>query len=205
MAAQEVIEYAVAQLTLPGQSVNGDRHLVMRQNAGVVAAVVDGLGHGSEAALAAEAALQTLGACLSGDVPLLLRRCHESLRGTRGAVMTVASFDPSSATMSWFGVGNVEGILVRPVAGTSNAEKMFVRRRAGVVGQKLPPLRPATMSLQPEDTVILATDGISGEFFEAPGWRQSPQKLADHLLSRYALGTDDALLLVIRWLGAEHA
>jgi len=38
----------------------------------------------------------------------LLQRCHEGLRGTRGAALSVASIQTSSGFMTWSGVGNVE-------------------------------------------------------------------------------------------------
>ena len=40
------IEWGVATRALPGQAESGDRHLVQRFPDGVLAAVVDGLGHG---------------------------------------------------------------------------------------------------------------------------------------------------------------
>jgi len=48
------IEWAVAELAQPGQSESGDRHLVLPTPDGGLVAVVDGLGHGAEAANAAK-------------------------------------------------------------------------------------------------------------------------------------------------------
>jgi hypothetical protein len=60
--------------------------------AGGLVAVVDGLGHGAEAANAAKVAVRALER--GGDRPLaqLFRDCHQSLIGTRGAVISAASF-----------------------------------------------------------------------------------------------------------------
>src|SRR4029453_12896756 len=44
----------------------------------------------------------------------LMRECHQSLVGLRGAVMSVASIHATEETMTWLGVGNVEGLLLRP-------------------------------------------------------------------------------------------
>ena len=51
-------EWAVAFRPAPGELVCGDRHLVREQEGLVLAAVVDGLGHGTSAAEAAEAAAE---------------------------------------------------------------------------------------------------------------------------------------------------
>ena len=112
------IEWAVAELAQPGQSESGDRHLVLPTPDGGLVAVVDGLGHGAEAASAAKVAVRALER--GGDRPLaqLFRDCHQSLIGTRGAVISAASFSVPDQTMTWLGVGNVEGRLLRaPVSG----------------------------------------------------------------------------------------
>ena len=54
------IEWAVAELARPGQSESGDRHLVLSTADGGLVAVVDGLGHGAEAASAAKMAVMAL-------------------------------------------------------------------------------------------------------------------------------------------------
>src|SRR6266566_7052570 len=133
------IEWAVAELAQQGQSESGDRHLVLPTPDGGLVAVVDGLGHGAEAASAAKVAVRALER--GGDRPLaqLFRDCHQSLIGTRGAVISAASFSVPDETMTWLGVGNVEGRLLRaPVSGSPPPDALLVR--GGVVGAHLPPL-----------------------------------------------------------------
>jgi phosphoserine phosphatase RsbX len=86
------IDWAVAARPLAGQSVSGDRHAVAPFPAGALVGVIDGLGHGEEAAVAAAIAVATLTAHAHEPVISLLKRCHEQLKGTRGVVMSVASF-----------------------------------------------------------------------------------------------------------------
>jgi len=50
----------VASRPLPGEVVCGDRHLIKPTTDGVLAAVVDGLGHGDEATAAAKTAIAVL-------------------------------------------------------------------------------------------------------------------------------------------------
>jgi len=56
VTAPRLIEWGVATLALPGETQSGDRHLVKPVGSTVLVAVVDGLGHGAEAATAAQAA-----------------------------------------------------------------------------------------------------------------------------------------------------
>src|SRR5213594_2382462 len=108
------IEWAVAELVQRGQSESGDRHLVLSTVDGGLVAVVDGLGHGAEAASAAKVTVRALERGADRPIVQLLRDCHQSLIGTRGAVISAAAL--AFETMTWLGVGNVEGLLLRAPA-----------------------------------------------------------------------------------------
>src|SRR2546425_13287314 len=85
-----LIEWGVAALALPGEAQSGDLHLVKPIGTGVLVAVVDGLGHGAEAATAAQAAVAALERHATETPIALIERCHRALKGTRGVVMSVA-------------------------------------------------------------------------------------------------------------------
>lgn len=194
------IEWGVAGLPVKGQQQSGDSYLVQPVATGVLLAVVDGLGHGAEAAAAAELAVQTLQGHAGEAVISLVQRCHETIRGTRGVVVSLASIDGIQGTLTWLGVGNVEGLLISP-ADRQGPRRQTLVSRAGIVGAQLPPLAASVVPLTPGDLLILATDGIRTD----PGWQviftDPPQKIADRLLAKYSKETDDALVLVSRYLG----
>src|SRR5712692_7135198 len=108
-----LLEWGVATLPMPGEKESGDLHLVEPFRNGALVAVMDGLGHGAEAAVAARNAVETLKAHPDESVINLLNRCHESLRTTRGVVLGIAAFNAVEGTMTWLGVGNIEGMLFR--------------------------------------------------------------------------------------------
>lgn len=195
-----LIEWGVAALTLPGQAESGDRHVVQPFRGGLLVAVVDGLGHGDEAAAAARIAITALERHADHPVIPLLESCHEHLRSTRGAVLSLASFDGVEGTMTWLGVGNVEGQLVRADP-DANPRHESLLLRGGVVGRQLPPLHPSIIAIMPGDTLIFATDGIGGEFARGVTASDPPQETADRILARYGKRTDDALVLVARYVG----
>ena len=204
MPAPTLIDWGVARLTLTGEAESGDLHLVRAVRSGVLVSVVDGLGHGAEAAAAARAAVAALSRYADESVLPLLSRCHEALHGTRGVVMNVAVFDRADASMTWLGVGNVEGVLLYTDPAARGARTTLMTR-GGIVGSELPRLRAEVISLTPGDTLIFATDGIKDGFSDGLPAEAAPQQLADHILARHGKGTDDALVLVARYVGAGAA
>lgn len=195
-----MIEWGVATLTLPGQAESGDRHVIKAFPDGVLVAVVDGLGHGDEAAAVARIAVFTLEDHASGSVIPLLRRCHERLWATRGVVMSLASFNARDETMTWLGVGNVEGRLLRADPEAHPRQETLLLR-GGVVGHQLPPLSASIIPVVPGDTLIFVTDGVHHEFAEHVTSGDPPQRTAEKILAEYGKGTDDALVLVARYAG----
>jgi negative regulator of sigma-B (phosphoserine phosphatase) len=197
-----LIEWDIAQLTLEGQEKSGDRYFVKPLAHSVLVAVLDGLGHGDEAAAAAQVAVDTLEANSQHSVISLLRRCHEALRKTRGVVMSVALLNGLEGTITWAGVGNVEGVLMRAnLAKKPRRESLLLR--AGVLGGQLPEPHASIIPVMSGDTLILVTDGIRRGFDEEVTLRHRPKEIATHILSEHAKGSDDALVLVARYLGRE--
>jgi negative regulator of sigma-B (phosphoserine phosphatase) len=198
-----LIEWGVAAHTLAGEQESGDLSVVEWFPDGVLVAVIDALGHGQEAAVAARVAGATLHAHASEPVATLVRRCHEQLRFTRGVVMTVASFDARAGTMIWLGIGNVDGYLVRADSpdGTTKRRREAIVTRGGVVGFQLPTTNAVSLPLTPGDMLILATDGITSGFIGGHR-RGTPQEIADDILAQYGKTTDDALVFVARYHGA---
>jgi hypothetical protein len=199
-SSPSLLECGVAGLALPGQAVSGDRHLVQPFPNGVLVAAVDGVGHGEEAANAAAVAIATLESHADEAVLPLLLRCHEALRATRGAALTVASFNTLDGTMTWVGVGSVQGMLLRADRQAEPACELILLQ-GGIVGLQLPPLHSFVVHVAPGDTLLMATDGIRSGFGEGLRLADSPQRIADRILARDAKGTDDALVLVARYPG----
>jgi hypothetical protein len=73
--------------------------------------------------------------------------------------------------------------------------------RGGVVGFRLPPLQAVVIPVSAGDILIFATDGIRSGFDDGLNIHAPLQHLADTICSQYTKGTDDALVLVARYLG----
>jgi negative regulator of sigma-B (phosphoserine phosphatase) len=195
----DLVEFAVAGAALPGEPESGDLHLVANHADGVLVAAIDGLGHGPEAAQAARTARATLAEDPSGDLADLFFRAHGRLARSRGVVMSVASFTPHGR-LTWLGVGNVEGTLVRADEGAvRRADSILLL--GGVVGYQLPKLRPSSTTVERGDVLIFATDGIRGGYVAGLHPVANTNALAGRILTDYAKGDDDALVLVARYVG----
>lgn len=182
-----------------GQSVSGDMYYVQEYAEGkLIASVIDGLGGGTEAARAAQLALNTIQK--HPDLPLqeLVRQAHTALHNTRGAVIGVLRLDVAAAQANYIGVGNI-GVQVysrQPIKPIS---------KNGILGFRLPTLLELHYTYDPGDLFVLYSDGISQHFAQDTSitTRQLPQTMADSILAGYGKFTDDATVLVVKT--AEYA
>jgi len=195
-----MVEYGVAKYVLPGQGESGDHHLVCCNRKGILVAAIDGIGHGEEAANAAKTAAALLKSSADEPIISLVEQCHEKLRATRGVVLSLACIDPEHGMMTWLGVGNVQGVLMRGEAKGGNVQELLLLR-AGVVGSQLPALQATVLPIVRGDTLFFATDGVRGDFSSTLSARENPQRAADRILNQYRSGNDDALVLVSRLAG----
>jgi serine/threonine protein phosphatase PrpC len=195
-----LLDWSVAERAFAGETECGDACVVAPFAGGVLVGVIDGLGHGPEAAEAARVAIGSLKAAAAAQVIDLVRSCHDALRHTRGAALSLASFHEATGTMTWIGIGNVEGALFR-IDRNAPQPRDALMLRGGVVGYQLPPLRAATHQVHPGDVLVLATDGISGGFYSRSPVGRAAQEIAADILERYGKASDDALVLVATYLG----
>jgi negative regulator of sigma-B (phosphoserine phosphatase) len=196
------IEWDVASRALPGEQTSGDLYLVRPRSDGALVAVIDGLGHGNEATEAAKKAVETLNAYPEESIISLVRRCHDELKATRGAAMTVVLFNHQESTITALGIGNVEATLLR-ASPAVNPPQETVLLRGGVVGYQLPALHANVFPVCPGDLLIFATDGIRSDFTTKINFTESPRRMVERILEQSFRGVDDALVLAIRYAGAS--
>ena len=192
-------EYGLAKLVLPGETESGDQHLVCCNESGVLIAAVDGIGHGAEAANAARAAIGILRNGVGEPIISLVTACHEKLRTTRGVVLSLASVDVMHGLMTWLGVGNVQGVLVRAGKKAHSQETLLLR--GGVVGDHLPQLQAAVLPVAQGDLLVFATDGIRTDFVRTLSALENPQRTAERIMKNFCNHSDDALVLALRITG----
>jgi negative regulator of sigma-B (phosphoserine phosphatase) len=194
-----LVDWSAAILAVEGETVSGDMYLIQPFPGGILLAAVDGLGHGPEAADSAQIAITTLEKNPDQPIDLLVRSCHEALKNKRGVVMSLASIKKANNTMTWFGVGNVEGRLIRAYPDKGLAHDTLLLR-GGIVGHNLPALMPIVVPISKGDVLTFASDGIRSDFAENLNLNANPQQIVKDILARSAKNTDDSLVLVARYL-----
>ena len=198
------IEWAAKARARPGENVCGDRLIAVDVNGtGALLGVLDGLGHGADAAEAAKRGVDVLRAARAEPLDVLVQRCHRALSGTRGAAMTLAHIDFRSDTLSWIGIGNVTADLVaKHPAGVE--VRSSARLTGGIVGYRIPEaLTPQEVPIRPGDLLVIASDGIVEDHLDDIDFSASSLAIADHILHRHAKDNDDALVLAARHRGAS--
>jgi serine/threonine protein phosphatase PrpC len=200
VAADTILEWGVASSVHENEQISGDVHFVREGPDEALFAVIDGLGHGSQAAKAAQCAVDTLESNCHDSIPGMIAACHDNQRTLRGVVMSLARIEPKRGTLTWLGVGNVFGVLLRAQK-RNIAEHLLVR--PGIVGANLPTLHEMTVPIGPGDALVMATDGVSLGILPQVPRHLTAQEAAERLLSNSTAKEDDQLVLVVNVRSAQ--
>ncbi|MEI7501150.1 MAG: SpoIIE family protein phosphatase [Bacteroidota bacterium] len=195
IGANRKLEVGAASLCKPGELVNGDGYLVNHFGPDLcVAAVIDGLGHGSEANLASHLAREQI--ILKAELPVnvLMQHVHNALQGTRGSTIGLMRLDTENQKISYSGIGNIEGFLF-----TAEGKKNLMSY-GGIMGHNMRTPRVFDFDFKPGDFICLYSDGITTHWkFDDVSWNEHPQKSAEYILNHFSRRNDDATVLIIRY------
>lgn len=182
----------------------GDAWCVHEHRGQTTILVADGLGHGVEAAAAADAAIASFERTRENTIPEILRAMHAALRPTRGAAVSVARLDTGARSICFAGVGNVAGALL-----SAEGSRGLVSS-PGIVGHQMARVHEMTYPWPVGTTLILHSDGVSGRWqldrYPAIATHR-PAAIAATLFRDYARAQDDATILAVgdRMAVAEDA
>ena len=189
------LSFGVASRPFPGLAVNGDTFVIKRRGHTALVGIIDGLGHGQAAHLAAETARQYVETHSDQPLDMLFRGTARSCSSTRGVVMALARFDCALWRLTFASVGNVE---VR-VIGRSHPMNFMIRR--GVIGLNAPAPIVTEHDWHPSDMMVLYSDGLRTHW----RWEDFPklvgrpaEVIARELLRSLARDEDDATVMVVR-------
>ena len=180
---------------MPGQTVCGDSWSVANTAAGRTLMVVDGLGHGPDAAEASVEAVRLFNRFNGHQVPTLLEYIHGGLRATRGAAVSIARYDAADRKIVYSGVGNVAGALL-----INGALRRMVSM-AGTAGFNARKIQAFDYPFA-SGLVILHSDGLQSSWTldRYPNLVSfHPTLIAAILYRDFNRGRDDATVLVGKW------
>ncbi|HWQ89498.1 MAG TPA: SpoIIE family protein phosphatase, partial [Desulfitobacteriaceae bacterium] len=169
----------------------GDAYLVKKLPGKFLIAVIDGLGHGRMAYEAASRTLELLASNDDSELHSLMESMHEGLIGTVGVVLGLALIDYESQQITFAGIGNITIKLI-------GQKKTEVFLPAGILGYHTNFSYNKTITISPEDILLMHTDGISDNYrlnSFSPLILSSPKEIVQTLMSGYRRTSDDALVL----------
>jgi anti-sigma regulatory factor (Ser/Thr protein kinase) len=181
---------------LGDEDVCGDAWALRSSDGITTVMLADGLGHGELAAVAARQAVRSFATHAGEEGPAqTIQRLDGALRPTRGAAVTVARLDPSAATVTIAGVGNVAAWV------DDGERRQAFMSTPGIVGANAKKAREVRLALPPRALVVLHSDGLTSKWSldGYPGLRtRDPNLVAATLLRDAGVRHDDASVMVAK-------
>lgn len=170
--------------------INGDRCMVM---------AVDGLGHGIQAAEAAEEAVRVFRLHSAESPANLISRLHDALKKTRGAAAAVAEVRTLAGTLVYAGVGNISGTIISHTLGRS------LISHNGTLGHVMPRVQEFKVEWPKDGILVMHSDGLQSrwDLSRYPGLlNRHPALIGGVLLRDFRRERDDASVLVLKGAAA---
>ncbi len=159
------------------------------------------LDRGSRRGVAREAA-EVLAEFTNQSLIELLARVEKKCRSPQGLAINALLANTGVNTISWFGAGNVKGILFhRNAAADPRWQRLDNSPENLGTGQCM--LREMRVPVKPGDLIIFATEDVSDSYIEALPIDGKPRVVADALMSQYCAEGTDCAMVVVRFLGAS--
>jgi anti-sigma regulatory factor (Ser/Thr protein kinase) len=170
--------------------INGDRCIVL---------AVDGLGHGPQAADAANEAVRVFRLYSSESPASLISRLHDALKKTRGAAAAVAEIRTLAGTLTYAGVGNISGSIL------SNTLDRSLVSHNGTLGYAMARVQEFKVEWPKDGILVMHSDGLQSrwDLSRYPGLlARQPALIAGVLLRDFRRERDDASVLVLKGAAA---
>jgi anti-sigma regulatory factor (Ser/Thr protein kinase) len=186
--------WAVIGRPAPFETLCGDAWRIAERDDMLALMIVDGLGHGPEAAKAAAEAISVFDR--DPFIPLadFFGASHARMHGTRGGALAAAHFDASQRKLKYAGVGNIAGHLHG-----ERGRGLFSHN--GIVGVQIRKVQEFNYEYPASGLVVMHSDGLQSRWSLDlyPGLAQRhPAVIAGVLYRDYTRGRDDVTVAVVR-------
>jgi anti-sigma regulatory factor (Ser/Thr protein kinase) len=192
-AATRTMSVAAVSVAKPGETVCGDAWDVRYASSGASVVIADGLGHGLQAAEAAEAAVTAFRGKPHNTNIAAMEAIHLGIRHTRGAAGAIAEIHRDDHVVRCVGVGNIATAVWR-----NGAVRQAVSHN-GTLGHEARVIREYTYPWAEDAVVVMHSDGLVSHWSldEYRGLRQRHPSIIAALLYRdFNRGRDDVTVVV---------
>lgn len=190
----------VVNIPVHGENACGDGFVIHTDSSRSMYMVVDGLGHGAGASEAAAEAVATFNRHSQERLIDIVARCHDALKKTRGAAMSIAAVNHERQTVTYVGVGNVSATLI---TGTAARNLPSQNGTLGLVLPRVP--QEYTYPFEQNTSLLMYSDGLStkANLGSYPGLQsRHPALIAGILYRDFGRKRDDATALFVPIGGA---
>jgi anti-sigma regulatory factor (Ser/Thr protein kinase) len=194
-AAASALAVGAVCLPVQGEQVCGDAWAMKAVSGSTLFMLADGLGHGPDAAQAAELAVAIFHKHAPCSPAQLLELIHAGLRSTRGAVLALAELSLAQGVMRFAGVGNIAALILDG----PNCRNMISYN--GTAGVEVGKIREFSYPWPAGGTLVLHSDGLATHWNleHYPGLaRKHPALIAGVLFRDHHRARDDSTVLVAR-------
>jgi len=187
-----LINFSVMSRPMAGEKCCGDAYFLKHYENVYFVALLDGLGHGEQACIAAQTAVGFIRDNYKKSMQFIFEGVHRVCKATRGVAMSAFRIDLDNKIFYYAGIGN---IVTRVFHSPSRITPVNLNGTLGLILKKV---RVFEYSWQ-GGTVVAYTDGISNkwklnDFPELES--KPPAATASFLLKRLGRNTDDATIIV---------
>lgn len=179
----------------PGERFCGDAWTFHQTSERMVVLLTDGLGHGRDAAEAAQEAVATFDKRRDLAPGEILSYLHDSLKKTRGAVAAIAEIRPKEGLLNYAGVGNISASVL---AGGASRNLVSHNGTLGMVTSRIQEFRtPWTR----DSVLVLHSDGLHSKW-DLSSYAglvvRHPAIIGAALLRDFRRQRDDASVVVVK-------
>ncbi len=146
--------FACALRPFQGGKVSGDQCAVWEDTNQALVCIVDGLGHGEGAEIAAKAAIAYVEENRAQAIEEIFAGCDKAISETRGVAMALAWVDKTSQNMLYIAVGNTRAAIV-------DMSEHYIGGVYGIVGAGIPKPVPERLKLARNQTLYMWSDGMA--------------------------------------------
>jgi anti-sigma regulatory factor (Ser/Thr protein kinase) len=190
-------DFSAISVPARGETECGDAWQLHINENNLAAIVVDGLGHGPLASIAAAEAIAVFGDGQFDAPARYFEAAQSPLSTTRGAAIGFAHVSLKQHRLAYMGIGNIVGSLI--ALGASKGRSLPSHN--GIVGLPVRKLQQFDFQWQDGDLLILHSDGLTAHWNLAdyPGLARADTGVIAAALYRDAKrASDDATVLVAR-------
>jgi anti-sigma regulatory factor (Ser/Thr protein kinase) len=191
-SAKERINFAVMSRPVSGEIYTGDAYFLKHYNNTHFIALIDGLGHGEKANVAAQTAIGFIKDNYKKGLKQIFDGVHRACGKTRGVVMSACRIDMVNKTFTYAGIGNV---VARVFYSPKPVNPTNFNGTLGVVMKKVRAFEYPWEG----GIIVMYTDGISGRWSpeDIPEMNSKASvEIAKAILDQFGRKTDDATVIV---------